>query len=140
MAKHDGIIPPWPNRADLREFAKSMVLGFGGLAILLGLLLRNAVVAGWLAGIGGGTALLALVLPPVAAPIYMVWHTVTGAIGWVNSRLILGILFYCVFTPVGLILRVIGKDPLVRKAKPDTESYWSDRDRTIDKDRYERQF
>lgn len=140
MPKHDGIIPPWPDRGDLREFARSMVLGFGGLAILLGLLTRNINVALWLAGIGGGAALLAVVLPPLAAPIYLVWHTVTGAIGWVNSRLILGLLFYTVFTITGLLMRIVGKDPLHRRLAPPGESYWTDRDGTINKDRYERQF
>lgn len=140
MPAHDGIIPPWPDRGDLRVFAKSMVLGFGGLALILGLLLRSPTVALWLAGIGGGAALLALAVPPVAAPIYMVWHTVTGAIGWANSRLILGLLFYTVFSITGVLLRVFGKDPLERKLDPAQRSYWSDRDRTIRKDRYERQF
>ena len=140
MAKHDGIIPPWPDRADLREFAKSMVLGFGGLSVLLGLLLRSPQAFLWLAGIGLGTATLAIVLPPLAAPVYMVWHTVTGAIGWVNSRLILGLLFYSVFTLTGLVLRLFGKDPLARKPRPAGESYWIERDPTIKKERYERQF
>ena len=140
MPKHDGIIPPWPDRAALREFARSMVLGFGGLALILGLLTRSVTVALWLGGIGGGAALLAIALPPVASPLYMVWHTVTGAIGWVNSRLILGLLFYSVFSLTGLLLRAVGKDPLARKARPTGETYWSDRDRAIDKDRYERQF
>lgn len=135
------VITGWPEPRELRKWAKTMVLGFGALALVLGLLiLRSPQVALFLAGIGLGCAALALVVPPVAAPIYIVWDTITRGIGWVNSRLILAILFVLAVIPMGLLLRLLGKDPLELTIDRGQPSYWHDRDRTIDPERYERQF
>ena len=42
-------------------------------------------------------------------PVYQLWIRFGDAIGWVNSRIILGVLFYLVIAPIGLLLRVLGK-------------------------------
>jgi len=44
----------------------------------------------------------------------------------VLSYVIMGTLFYLIITPVGLVMRLIGHDPLNRRFEPDAESYWSD--------------
>jgi hypothetical protein len=54
----------------------------------------------------------------------------TRPIGIVVSFVVLALVYYLVLTPVGLIMRLLGNDPLSRKFEPDSESYWTPRDRT----------
>ena len=44
-------------------------------------------------------------------------------LGWINTRIILGVLFYLLFTPLGLCMRLRGKDPMRRTLSPEAESY-----------------
>ncbi len=43
------------------------------------------------------------------SPVYRLWIRFGDAIGWVNSRIILGVLFYLVIAPIGLLLHLLGK-------------------------------
>jgi len=52
---------------------------------------------------------------------------VAGAVGWFNTRLLLGLVFYLVLTPTALLLRLFGKDLMNRSWLPDQPSYWQDR-------------
>jgi hypothetical protein len=45
------------------------------------------------------------------------------ALGWVNTRIILGVVFYGLLTPMGLAMRILGKDPLHRQFDPNSDSY-----------------
>ncbi|MDI1319872.1 MAG: SxtJ family membrane protein [bacterium] len=51
----------------------------------------------------------------------------TYPIGWVVSTIVLGVIYYAVLTPIGLILRVCGHDPLQRRADRRAVSYWHKR-------------
>jgi hypothetical protein len=44
-------------------------------------------------------------------------------LGWLNTRIILGVLFYSLFAPIGLIMRLRGKDPMRRALIPEADSY-----------------
>jgi hypothetical protein len=45
------------------------------------------------------------------------------ALGWINTRIILGAIFFGVVTPIGLIRRVLRKDNMGRSTRPDLDSY-----------------
>ena len=45
-------------------------------------------------------------------------------LGWINTRLILFIIFYLVFTPIGLVMRLFGVDLLDKKIDKNKNSYW----------------
>lgn len=69
-----------------------------------------------------------LVLPAVVYPmslklIYRGWMAVGEVLGWINTRIILSIIFYGVFTPVAVVMRMRGKDPMRREWDPNLESY-----------------
>jgi hypothetical protein len=49
--------------------------------------------------------------------------TVGEVLGWINTRIILGGIFYLLFTPLGLCMRLRGKDPMRRTFSPEAESY-----------------
>jgi hypothetical protein len=65
----------------------------------------------------------AILIPSALRPIYTGWMKVGHAIGWVNTRIILGLLFYAVVLPMGLVMRLFGKDPMARKFDESISSY-----------------
>ena len=44
-------------------------------------------------------------------------------LGWINTRIILGVIFYFIVTPIGIVRRWLGKDPMGRQLRPDLASY-----------------
>jgi hypothetical protein len=73
--------------------------------------------------LGGLLMALALAWPRSLTRVYRVWMTVGEVLGWINTRLILGMLFYLLFTPMGVFMRLRGKDPMRRTLVPEAESY-----------------
>ena len=65
----------------------------------------------------------ALFVPNSLQPVYTTWMRIGHAIGWVNTRIILGLLFYLLVLPMGLIMRMFGKDPMARKYDKSVSSY-----------------
>ena len=81
----------------------------------------------------------ALLIPRVLRPVYTTWMKIGHGIGWVNTRIILGVLFYVLVLPMGLIMRLFGKDPMARKLDESASSY---RKKSVSepKDRLEKPF
>ena len=93
---------------------------------------------GLLAGaIAGG--LLGWVRPQWLRPVFVGWMILVFPIGWLVSHLLLAVLFYGVFTPLGFLLRWSGKDPL-RLRRPVVDSFWQDKPVVTDLRRYFRQY
>lgn len=134
-----------PDLAARRGFGKSFVIGFPIIAaiFLLGIWLSSGRWAEWplwLAGIGAGLGLLFWAVPQIARPAYVVWYALACCIGIVVSNLIIAVVYYLVVTPVGLLLRLFGKDPMQRKLDPASDTYWLDAEKVADPERYFRQF
>jgi len=77
----------------------------------------------WSLILGGLLIALALVWPHSLEGVYRLWMTAGEILGWINTRLILGGLFYGLFTPLGLFMRLRGKDPMRRTWAPAAETY-----------------
>lgn len=112
-----------PGKKELREFG----LVTGAIVVaLFGLLLPWLFDHAWprwpwiIAGVLWAWALL---LPASLLPVYKGWMAIGHALGWINTRIILGIMFYLMFLPVGLILRLLGKDPMARRVDKSQASY-----------------
>jgi hypothetical protein len=65
----------------------------------------------------------ALLIPSTLQPVYIVWMKFGNIMSWINTRIILGIVFYVLITPFGLIMRLFGKDPMRRKLDNSISSY-----------------
>ena len=65
----------------------------------------------------------AAVYPRSLRLIYRGWMALGAVLGWINTRIILSIVFYGLFTPMALIMRLRGKDPMRREWDADAESY-----------------
>ncbi|MDP3727066.1 MAG: SxtJ family membrane protein [bacterium] len=78
---------------------------------------------------GGSTAgiiiaALAVALPGAIEPVWRALMALTLPIGWFVSRLILIVFFYTVFTPISLVLRIVGHDILKRRLLSSADTYW----------------
>ena len=78
----------------------------------------------WAAGIAVGLAVVAVVRPSILAPLNRLWMRFGLLLGKIVSPIALGIVYYLVLTPVGILLRIQGKDPLRLKPDKDKTSYW----------------
>jgi hypothetical protein len=89
--------------------------------------------------IGGALGFCALLAPVGLRPVYAGWMKFGQLMNWINTRLILGIVFFGVLLPVGLIMRLFGRDPMRRGRDSEASTYRvkSDNDST---DNVERPF
>lgn len=95
----------------------------------------------WFAAGAGFFFLTGLAGYPVLKPVYAGWMMFAFVLGWVNTRIILGVFFYTILTPVGLVLRLSGKDLLDKRLDRSAKTYWIKRERVpFDKARYKQQF
>jgi saxitoxin biosynthesis operon SxtJ-like protein len=78
----------------------------------------------WACFVGAAFALVALAKPAVLRGPNRLWMKFGILLGRVVSPVALGILFYAVLTPVGVMMRLTGKDPLRRSRDPGATSYW----------------
>lgn len=77
----------------------------------------------------------------VLRPIHATWMRFAHVLAWVNTRILLGLFFYLVMTPLGVIMRLAGKDFLDEKIDRSASTYWSKREeQPLDRARYERLF
>jgi len=113
-----------PERKQLRQFAG---IWFPAFCALIGWLVGKktghwgAVQLGW--AICGMQALAGLIYPAAIRPVFVGLILLTFPIGWVVSHVLLGAIFYLLVTPIGLILRMTGHDPLQLKP-PAGGSLW----------------
>ena len=85
--------------------------------------------------------LTAIALPSVLKPVYWIWMIIAIILGWFMTRVILSLLFYVIFTPIGLTLRFFGKQFLELRWDKSKESYWNYKiTKQYKKTDYERQF
>jgi len=98
----------------------AMVVGLFGL-VLPWLFDRPYPVWPWvLAGLLWLGSLLCL---PAIRPVYRIWMRIGLVLGWVNTWLILGLIFFVVVVPMGLSMRLFGRDPMARRFDADAETY-----------------
>jgi hypothetical protein len=138
-----------PGRRELRQFGFVALAAFGFLgAVILwkgglfhvsfGSAARPVAFTVW--GAGALSALLSIVWPEGNRPLFVGLSVIAFPIGWVLSHLVLAILFYGILTPVGLLFRILGRDPLERPFRKDMRSYWVDLPEVTDEKDYFRQF
>ena len=105
------------SKKQLREFG--LLIGFG-FPILIGWLLPSFFgheFREWTLWVGIPGLILGLTAPRLLYYPFKVWMALGLALGWVNSRIILGLVFMFVLLPIAIIMRFIGYDPLRRLRK-----------------------
>jgi Saxitoxin biosynthesis operon protein SxtJ len=131
--------PIWyPDQKQLRQFAVAALVAFGALGALAWYKAGSTrgAIALWAVGI---VALLLGVLSPAALrPVYMILMAAAYPIGWLVSNLLLRVIFYGIFMPLGLSFRILRRDVLTL-GRPQAESYWRELRRPKDVTSYYRQ-
>ncbi len=114
-----------PTKKDIRIF----LFIWGCIFLLLALypLLEKDTIRYWALILAVPLFLVALLKPLFAVGIYKIWITVGDFIGNIMSKLIMLVLFYGVFTPIAILLKILGKDLLNKKIEPDAKTYWISR-------------
>ncbi|MBS1262648.1 MAG: hypothetical protein MAG453_02008 [Calditrichaeota bacterium] len=110
-------------RKELRKFGITMAVAF---AVVSAIVWWNGHELAWktLAGIGGLFLLTGLLVPAILRPIEWAWMKFAHALGIVVTYTLLTLTFFLIITPIGLIVRLTGKDPLNLKKRNGVASYW----------------
>ena len=128
-----------PDARELRRFAIAMLVGFFVLGAL----------SAWRAkGIGtgaivlwsiGATLAIAAFVPKLGRVAYLAGYLPTSIIGYVVSNVMLTLMFFLVITPLGIIMKLMGKDVLQQRRQNRT-TQWAPVKETKDEASYYRQF
>jgi len=116
-------------------------MGVAFLVITLVILIRHKDIVMPMVFISAAFFALAFIAPVILKPIYIAWMKLAFILGWLNTRIILAIMFYLVFAPIGLILRLFKKDLLDKRIEKGKASYWKKKEALeFNPLQYERQF
>jgi hypothetical protein len=105
-------------------------LVFAAVFLLIGIwpAMFGDALRGWALVVAAAFALIAWIRPELLAGANRLWMKLGILLGKLVAPVALAILFYGVFTPLGAVLRLAGKDPLRQKGDPSTRSYWLPRE------------
>lgn len=119
----------------LKSFALTMIWAFP--LVFMGVLPRlfEFAIPYWPAGVSLVLLVLYAVFPLGIYWPYRVWMMIAGVLGWINTRIILGLAFFLLILPIGLLLRMFGKLQYQAKKVKNQSSFWikNDQPRTKDK-------
>ena len=111
-------------KAELRKFGFIMA----GMIVFL-----FALLSPWLFGashwpiwpyiVAAAFVIPAVFSPRLLRPVNSVWLKVGHLLGWINSRIILGVMFFLIILPIGLLLKIFGKDSMNRTLNKQSPSY-----------------
>lgn len=114
--------------AKLRKFGFTVGGVFSALLVVF-VLRHKHHVPFYVSAVAGPSLLLgALVYPRALAPVERGWSLLAHALGFVNTRILLALVFFVVLAPIALVMRAIGKDPLDRRRDRRLPTYWRTRD------------
>lgn len=111
-----------PTTKELRQFS----LIVGGIFLAIGLwpvLFRNEAPRLWSLVLGGTLGVLGLAVPQSLKQIHAGWMKIGHVLGTINTKIILGIIYYALITPMGLVMRLMGKDSMHRLMVQDATTY-----------------
>ena len=130
-----------PGDRELRQFACIFLPLF---CVVLGCLLYfkwNHPNEAWIPGaVAVVSALVGFIVPRAIKPIFVGSMYVTFPIGWVMSHILLMGMFYLVLTPIGLLMRLFGYDPMQRKLDRAANTYWIPHKPNVNLKRYFKQY
>jgi polyferredoxin len=105
---------------------RSFGLTVGGIFALIAfwpVVWRNGEPRWWIAAVATFFLLPALIFPKSLLWVHKGWMAAGHVMGWINTRIILGAVFYVIVTPIGILRSWMGKDPMGRKLRPDLDTY-----------------
>lgn len=107
---------------ELRQFG----LVVGGVFSVIGLwpvVFRDESLRLWAIILGSLLIVLGAIVPQCLKQVYRGWMKIGHVLGSINTRIILGIVYYLLVTPMGIIMRLMGKDPMHRALGENVDTY-----------------
>ena len=100
-----------------------LTLGIAFLVLTAVLIWRDRQLAGTItAALGGVFVLAALVIPTRLGPVERAWMALAHAISKVTTPILMGIVYFVTVVPVGIVMRLLGRNPLVHDQADD--GFW----------------
>ena len=101
-----------------------VVIAVALLVVGLAPIARGRPVRWWSLGLAVVVLVLALALPRALAPLNRLWLRLGLLLHAIVNPVVMGLIFYATVTPMGLVMRLLGKDPLRLRVDPSATSYW----------------
>jgi len=113
------------NRSELRNFG---FIFASGILLLFGLFFpwlqeKQIQFTHWPWGIAFVLVVISVCVPVVLKPVQRIWLFIGEILGFINSRIILGVIFWLIFTPTAIVLRILRKDLLLVQLHATEKSY-----------------
>lgn len=111
-----------PTAKDLRSFGLLM----GGVFLIVALwplMFHGGSLRVWASLIAVFFGATGVLFPKGLEPLHRLWMKIGEKLGWINSRIILGIMFFGIFTPMAFVMGLLGKRPLQLRYDPQANSY-----------------
>jgi hypothetical protein len=90
---------------------------------LLPVILRGQPPRIWALTVAAALAVAGVLIPQALRPLHRVWMQLAEVLGWINTRIILLLVFYVVIVPTGALLRIFGRDILHLRFSANADSY-----------------
>lgn len=128
-----------PDDRELLEFVLSLAIAFPLFFSLLLPWLFDYQYQWWPLIISAVLLLQYAVARPSVKYVFRGWMVFAHLLGWINTRLLLGLTYYLVITPTGLVMRLFGR--LQYRSRPtDGDSFYKERSDEVTKERLEQPF
>lgn len=106
----------------LRQFGL-LVGGIFGVIGLWPMVWRHQPLRTWAVVLAVALIVPGLIAPRILGPIHRAWMKLGEGLAWINTRIILGVIYYVVVTPLGLLMRRFSHDPMRRQLDRSGETY-----------------
>lgn len=107
---------------ELRQFG----LVVGGVFSVIGLwpvMFRADSPRLWAMILGSLLIALGVIVPQTLRQVHQGWMKIGHVLGSINTKIILGIIYYLLITPMGIVMRLMGKDPMHRAVGENVDTY-----------------
>ena len=129
-----------PSRRELRQFGIIWLCFFAVLGSVIWYKRGTVELSLWLWSGALVVALAGFIMPAFMRLVFLGMSYLAWPIGWTISHLVLAVVYYVLITPIGLIMKMAGRDPMARQLDRDADSYWKEHRPIEDAARYFRQF
>lgn len=129
-----------PDNRTLKQFGLIGLLGFPGVGAVAYWVWQMPTLAMVFAGLGPAVWLLGMLHTPSVRYVYVAMSVAAYPIGFVVSHTVLAAVYFLMFTPIGLIFKLIGRDALERRLDRQSATYWQSHPAANSPDRYFKQF
>jgi uncharacterized membrane protein len=114
-----------PPTRTLRQFAGLWLCFLGLAAVIQGVIRHNLMLMAVFGTLAVTVGVAGLVKPSIIRPVFVGSMILAFPIGWTVNKIVLGCMFYGIFTPLAVLFRIIGRDTLSRRRRPTADTYWS---------------